>query len=130
MYHFTEQELLVNNLRENGKTFNAISEFIDVSRSRPRQIYVKYKQKEKYNSILEDFLKDESIEFISLKYKYPITTVESLIDTFNKKENYTSLIRSFKSGESMEFIARKNGYTVEKVRYLIKKFEKHMKKQY
>lgn len=89
LYHYTEQETEANRLRDSGNTFKMISESMLISPSRAREIYVKYKKKEK----------------LALKYQYPITTVKSLIDNFNKKENYQSLMKDFLRGKSIEAIA-------------------------
>lgn len=130
IYDFTQQEVAVKNLREKGKTYKSIGILLNVSTNRVRQIYVKYKVKEKYNSVIQDFLNGESIESISINYKYPISTVTELVNTFNKKENYASIIKDYAKGDSIEFIAQKNGYLISEVVYIIKKNKKYLKNQH
>lgn len=87
IYPFTEQEIAVNKLRESKKTYKEIGELMRVSQNRARQVYVQYKRKEKYNAVINDYVKGEEIEAIALKYQYPVATVGLLIDKYNKKRN-------------------------------------------
>jgi len=112
----------VNKLRVEGKTFKLIGEFLNVSPSRAREIYIKSKKKERYRAVIKDFLNGLSIELIASNHYYPVSTIKSLINTFNIKDNYSRLIQDFSNGKSVEYLARKNGYPICKVHCVIKKF--------
>ncbi|MGR3766185.1 hypothetical protein [Rossellomorea sp. NS-SX7] len=76
---FTERELLVNKLREEGKTYRAIGEILGVSGSRVSHNHRLYKRKEKYHSVIRDYQNGKSMESIAEKHRYSIDTVQSYI---------------------------------------------------
>jgi DNA-binding NarL/FixJ family response regulator len=78
-YDFTERELFVNKLREEGKTFRAIGETLGVTGNRANQIHKVYKKKERYQSVARDYRNGVSKETIAEKLGYSMSLVETLI---------------------------------------------------